>query len=342
MKAMISTRRRRLLGCLLGLGAGALCLAGPGTAQRALADPQLSITGSTGIPGGTATATFVLTGNTAGVAVGAQARINFDSDKLVLTEDSQCMLGSCLNTTDWQLIGAGSPPLPAGVFSLLVRPQTDTPFPTDCSSLAICAIGIKPGTPTGTTTLTLTNPLLVDSLGNHLPVTIDPTPGIITIAEATATFTPIPTGTATPQATATSTVVHTNTPVATSTSTVHVTTPTAIVGSPTATPTTTGGEPTLTPTGGSTTPTAAPTTPSAVPTTPTAGPTNTPASPTVTHGSPTISPTATSTNTRTPISGFGKEGDSCNIVAPGESSSGGGLALLLAPALLIWARRRRL
>ena len=113
------------------------------------------------------------------------------------------------------------------------------------------------------------------------------------------------------------------------------------------TPTPTGGEvPTATPTGG--VPTGSPTvaatntsgsrTPTAVGGSPTVTrPATTPTAGTPSVGSPTPSRTGTRARTAAPSN----EDDGCNIVAPERSSSGGALALLLAPALLLWARRRR-
>jgi hypothetical protein len=345
MKPNNVTGRTSLATALGVFSVALLSVIGSTTAQAA--DPVLSMLGATGVPGGTVSVTFSLTGNTAGMAVGAQANILYDSSVLAFNgqfASTQCTLG-CPSSSDHAIFGGATPgnvllevsPLP-GVFP-------EVPFAADCNDLANCKFQINPNAAVGAmTALNVQNLILTDSLGTHLPVTAG-TPGIVVVAAPNPTPTPtsLTSATATPPATATA--VHTNTAVApTLTPTVHVTTPTAIVGSPTATPTTTGemgGSPTTTagsPTTAPTTPTSAPTTPSAVPTTPTSGPTNTPASPTVTHGSPTT----TAKNTRTPVSGIGKESDSCNIVAPGESSSGGGLALLLAPALLIWARRRRL
>jgi hypothetical protein len=59
---------------------------------------------------------------------------------------------------------------------------------------------------------------------------------------------------------------------------------------------------------------------------------------TLSGGSPTVSPTTSPA--RTAIINPRSDSDSCSIVAPERSGSIGGLALLLAPALLIWARRR--
>ena len=104
---------------------------------------------------------------------------------------------------------------------------------------------------------------------------------------------------------------------------------------PTATPT---GSPVQVPTNTSVSATVTPTTSSASPTTAVNTPTLTPG------GSTTVSPTRSAA--RTPTRGGsglgGGDDDSCSIVAPERSSTGRGFLLLLAPALLLWASRRRL
>ena len=117
-----------------------------------------------------------------------------------------------------------------------------------------------------------------------------------------ATFTPTPTNT--PVVTATNTSGATNTPTATVSVVVPTSTATG-VASPTSTRTAGTGTPTSTRTSGP-------------PGTPTATSTRTPSAQPVSH-----------------------EDDGCNVVPSGGGSSGGMLALLLAPALLVWARRRR-
>ena len=73
--------------------------------------------------------------------------------------------------------------------------------------------------------------------------------------------------------------------------------------------------------------------------TPTVAPSRTPTHKPV-H-TPTVTPSHRSpTPARTGTPGHFKDSDSCNIVAPERNSAGGGLALLLIPALLVWARRR--
>jgi hypothetical protein len=275
-----------------------------------------------------------LTGNTANVAVGAQVNITFDANVLDFFgqfASSQCTVNTCLGTNDI-IIGGPIGPSP-GVLKLGVSPNPavfpEVPFPAACTSLASCNFHIKVGVPTGTTALALSSPILTNSTGMHLEVTT--ADGAIIIAEATPTFTP--TVTPTPHATATNTPVpppHTSTatPINTATRTNSPTggathTPTT---TPTGSPTNTGG---MTPT--NTAVTTAVTTATA----------------TSTGGTPTVTPSAkaTSTNTvaatRTTGNLHPKDGDSCSIVAPEQSSFTGTLALLLAPAVLVWARRRR-
>ena len=132
-----------------------------------------------------------------------------------------------------------------------------------------------------------------------------------------------------------------------------------------ATPTATeqaGDTPTVTPSGSlvqtptntSESGTVTPTIPSASPTIPSASPTNIPVNtPTVTpsRGTATVSPGRTATGAVSPTTSAARtatsggsppsEDDGCSIVAPERSSTGRGFLLLLAPALLLWARRRR-
>jgi hypothetical protein len=141
------------------------------------------------------------------------------------------------------------------------------------------------------------------------------------------------------------------------TSTVESATPTPTTEeAPTATPSespsqatptpTTEEAPTATPSGGATvSPTGAPTNTSGsrTPTTVSGSPTATRPATTPTAGTPGIgSPTPSRTATTVRTSGPSNEDDGCNIVAPERSSASGELALLLVPALLLWARRRRL
>jgi hypothetical protein len=89
---------------------------------------------------------------------------------------------------------------------------------------------------------------------------------------------------------------------------------------------------------GALTPTPTAATPAAPTSTKSAG---TPTAGTPSHGSPTATKSAVRTATGVRPPRFNDD-DSCRIVAPGRTGTGGGLALLLAPALLLWARRRRL
>ena len=124
-----------------------------------------------------------------------------------------------------------------------------------------------------------------------------------------------------------------------------------------ATPTVTGqagDTPTVTPSGSLQTPTNTLGTGTATATIPSASPTNMPVNtPTVTpsRGAATVSPGRTATGAvspttsaaRTATGGFpSSEDDGCSIVAPERNSAGRGFLLLLAPALLLWASRRRL
>jgi len=153
-------------------------------------------------------------------------------------------------------------------------------------------------------------------------------------APPTPTETPLSVATPTPteQATETPTEQVTQTPSEQATQTASVTPSGTLVQ----TPTNTSGSATVTPT------------------VPGASPTNSPVNPptaTPSRGTATVSPTAstggtataTALPTRTAASGTTShiEHEDCSIVAPG-SSSGRGVLVLLAPAVLLWARRRRL
>lgn len=165
----------------------------------------------------------------------------------------------------------------------------------------------------------------------------------------TATTTPLP---ATPTASATPLSATATPTIASTTATVTITslsaTATVTITSVTATPTITeqaSDTPTVAPSGSPTNTSAGP------PPTITLGSptrTNTPGGQTITPTTPTASPTNRPGSTPTKAARTAtvgprpNEDDGCSIVATERSSIGGGLAVLLAPALLVWASRRRL
>jgi hypothetical protein len=165
------------------------------------------------------------------------------------------------------------------------------------------------------------------------PAAPSATPTVTLLAE-TATPTVTVAGNDTPTITPTGSLAQTST----------VTPTGSLAQTPTVTPT---GSLAQTPTNTSGGGTVTPTTPSASPGTPTVTPS---------RGSATVSPTTSAARTatgavspttsaaRTATSGPfpSSEDDGCSIAAPARSRTGGGLALLLVPALLLWARRRRL
>jgi hypothetical protein len=69
-------------------------------------------------------------------------------------------------------------------------------------------------------------------------------------------------------------------------------------------------------------------------------PTSTPTSTPTETATPTFTFTPTDTATNTPRPSGGEEDDGCAVVAPAQSGSGSALLLLLAPAFLLWGRRR--
>jgi hypothetical protein len=328
----------RVRASLLAPGVAALLLLVALSSARAGAQtPQLIITGGPGIPGGTATATLSLAGDTANAASSADVDINFPNNVLSFSPPvtQNCMIASRLSTTH-EVAGHLNPAGDTVILSIIVQgTPVQIPHLGD-GPLATCNFGVLPGVPTGTAALTLQNAALFDNMGN--PIDVTAVNGSIVISEAT----PTPTVTVTHLASPTATPTH-QTP----------------GGTATATPTVTGG-------GGGGTATATPTTTSGTPGTPTATHTGgTPSgtgTPTVTHGTPSGTGTPTATHgtpsgTGTPTATHGtpgatatrtggapphfKDSDSCTIVPVADSSARGTLALLLAPAVLLWARRRR-
>jgi len=187
-------------------------------------------------------------------------------------------------------------------------------------------------TPTGviTATATRTGSAIVTATATRTGSGIA-TPTITGTRGASASATPTITGgsrTATATATVTGGMGMTSTATATATAT------TSTTGGATPTTTVTGGATSTVPGGATATATGS------APATATRTGGSVTASPTNTGGTPTVTRTG-GTPTRTPR-GFGRgDSDSCNIVPAERSHFGGTLALLITPALLIWARRRR-
>ena len=203
--------------------------------------------------------------------------------------------------------------------SILVKGTPQEFPPLGDGELASCDFTIAEGAPAGTTAALIPETgLLFAGLDELSSLTLG---GEITISGA---ISPTPTATGTPVGTATATVTRTGGATATRTNTP----PTGATATSTPTTGTPGASATATlttsPSGGTATATVTPGTPGA-----TATRTN------------TGGPVGTSTATRAPTGTPQAEDDGCNVTPSGQTSSAGTLALLLAPAVLIWARRRR-
>ena len=275
--------------------------------------PQLSVTGGTGVPGGTVAVTLALADDADNSGVTAGIDLRFDADRLEFSDfATNCKLSKRLVSTH-QLAGAL---FPADLLNIEIALQVgpSPPPPLGDGELATCSFTIRPGVETGTTAIEIESPLLGNADGGDIPV--DVVNGFVTIVDQLPT--PTPTSTSTPMSTSTATV--TNTP--------------AVTATTTATVTNTAGTPTV-----SSTPTATNTSATATRTA-IATPTNTGLPPTATATATRTGGTPTgATPTATKKTGGGSSGG-CNVVPTQRSGATGTAALLLLPALLLWVRRR--
>lgn len=298
--AMLGTFRARVQGVVFGAALG--LLAGSSAQAGILVDPELSVIGGTGVPGGTVSVTLALADDVEEAAYSAGIDLVFPEDQLEYpgqVASQHCALAERLTETH-QLAGGLRP---SGALNIEVAPLVLPVLqPLGDGELVTCDFRILDGVPAGTAALEIEDALLGDADGLEIPVRVSN--GFVIIVDALPTATPTATGT--PDVTATPTVTGEATSTATATA---ETTPTAtITGTSVATPT-------ATPTGeGVSTPTH------------TSAATSTP---TRTGGTPTATRRATDHD------------DSCAIVPPAQSSGTGTAALLLFPAALLWLRRRR-
>jgi MYXO-CTERM domain-containing protein len=306
-------------GVVVALGVGGLQLSAV-PASAGVGEAELIVGTGTGIPGGTASVPISLANDPTSQGVSADLDIAYPADvvEFIPPVNQNCQVADRISSTH---IVAGTIPQP-GLLRLAVT-NTQGLEPLGNGEIANCDFHVLPGVATGTAALNVDFAELTGAEGMVPVVGVD---GAIIVSEAT----PTPTVTNTPPVTATNTGgVATNTVAATATATVSGTVPTATAtsGTPTVpTATHTSG----TPPGGTPTATRSVSATSGTPGTPTASPTGA-----------TRTPTGP---TRTPTGGGpspSNEDDGCNIVSTGQSSAGGMLALLLAPALLVWARRKR-
>lgn len=289
----------------------ALLLSAAPQAHAGAPTRQLNLIGGTGVPGGTVSVMVTLSNDPDSTATSADIDFTYPDDLVTFSPPvtTNCSIADRLADTHeiaGTLVNPGFLRL-----SFLVK-GTPVEFPPlGDGELGSCDFQIEESAPAGTTAALIPETgLLFDGLTELSTVTMG---GDITIS---GPISPTPTATGTPVGTATATVTRTGQATATRTNTPPtVTTPTSTV---------TSGTPTATNTGGTATATNTPGTQVA-----TATRTN------------TSGPAGTSTATRAPTGTPKPEDDGCNITPSGQSSSAGTLALLLAPALLIWARRRR-
>jgi MYXO-CTERM domain-containing protein len=319
---MVKERKMRRSGSaqVLGLmvGAAALMVVGGSPAARAGIEPELSVTGGTGVPGGTVSVTLALADDVANAGVSAGVDLRFSAESLEFFEPvaDSCAVAERIAETH----GVAGRLLDVDLLNLevFVSGSPNPLPPLGDGELVTCDFRVKDGVPAGTVALEIEAPFLGDSDGGQIPVRVRN--GFVVIVTdistptPTATSTPPVTNTPTRSATATGTVQVTATATATNTS--------STPGTPTATPPVTATA-TATRTGGGGTPTA----------------TNTSTTP------PPATATATATRTGggggTPTRTAQKVGTGgCNVVPTDPTATPGAAALLLLPALLLWVRRR--
>jgi hypothetical protein len=272
-----------------------------GSATPARAIPQLSLVGGTGAPGGTVAVTVALADDTGNVGVSSDQRIAFPTDKLEFFQPVATNCTIAQRLADTHEVAGRI--MSAGLLDLTVAVKGTPPPPLPPLGDGDLAT-CNFHILAGAPTGTAALMLEDPCLGdtNGQCVPVNTVDGSVTITNVTPTFTPTSTPT-----------IGMHTPTGTPTGTTAVTfTPTA-----TQTATNTSGTPpsTHTPTntvGGTNTPTATPTT-----------------------GTPKATSTATTGAPRP------ADSDDCSIVPVERSSSSRSLVLLLVPALLVWARRRR-
>lgn len=308
---MQTSRRQATSGVLAQVAAIASLIMVGSVAHAGINEPELSLVGGTGVPGGTVSVTLVLSDDIDDEAVSAGIDLRFPADVVEFLEpvNGNCAVADRIADTHGVAGDLLEEDLVNVEVFVLGAPNPQPPLGN--GDLVTCDFHVLPGVPTGTSAVEIESPFLGDNLGGEIPVRIKN--GSIVIGEPVNT--PTPTATLEPSAT----VTPTNT---------------GGVGTPTATPTNTSDDgPTNTPTntvGATATVTATAT--GSIAATATSTATSPPASATATG-------TATRTITRTPAPK--NEDDGCNIVPNGQSNMRGTMALLLAPALLLWARRRR-
>jgi MYXO-CTERM domain-containing protein len=281
--------------------------------------PKLSLVGGTGVPGSTVSVMVTLSDDPDNLATSADVDFTYPDNLVTFSPPvtTNCRVAERLADTHEV---AGTLVEPGFLRLSILVSGTPVEFPPlGDGELASCDFHIEASAPVGTAALEIDDALLFAGLDE---LDVEPVDGAITISgpvspTPTATGTPVGTATATVTATRVVTGTPTNTPPTGATATRTATATGSVVSTATATVTTSPSE-------GTPTTTVTPV-----------------VSPTRTNTGGIITPVGTSTATSAPTFAPKAEDDGCNVTPNGQSSSAGTMALLLAPALLIWARRRR-
>jgi hypothetical protein len=268
-------------------------------------DPELSVAGGSGLPGGTVSVTLALADDVAEAGVSAGVDLFFDDEKLEFlgAVAENCAVADRISETH----GVAGRLIEPGVLNLeiFVAGSPDPVPPLGDGDLATCDFRIRSGVAAGSAALEIEAPFLGDNEGLAIPVRVRD--GSVQIIDSVATSTP--TATSTPQQTGTAT-------------------PTSTLGSPTATATATSTPPTVATATATNTP----------PTVATATATNTP--PTVATSTATATRTSGTPSTATPTRRPSNDDSGCAVVPARGGDAGGSVAFLLLPALMLWLRRR--
>jgi MYXO-CTERM domain-containing protein len=291
------------------MGAAALVALGGSPVRAGIIEPELSVAGGSGVPGGTVSVTVSLADDVddAGVSAGLDLRFGADALEFFEPVEDSCAVAERLSATHGVAGMLLDPDLLNLEVFVLVGPPP--PPPLGNGELVSCDFRIRDGVPAGTVALEIEAPILGNAEGTPIPVRVRN--GSVEILAEVPTSTPTATGTPPPTDTPEATPTATETGEVTATATATTTSPPA-----TATATATR--------------TSSPVTP------PTATATNTPSTPA------TATATATRTGatpTATRRQGGGGDGG-CNVTSVDASASPGAAALLLLPAVLLWVRRR--
>lgn len=296
------------LGCMVGVAA--LMILGGSPARAGILEPELSVVGGAGVPGGTVSVTVSLSDDVDDAGVSAGLDLRFADQALEFFEPvaDSCAVAERISETH----GVAGSLLDAGLLNLevFIAGTPNPPPPLGNGEIVTCDFRIRDGVPAGTVALEIEAPFLGDTEGGQIPVRVRN--GSVQILSAPPTNTPTATATPQPTGTATATATVTNTEAPTSTATVTNTVPPA-----TATATNTNTRPPAT------------------------------ATATATHTGPPATATATATATRTGATPTatrkkGGDGGGCNVVPVDPAATPGAAALMLLPALLLWVRRRGL